>query len=36
MVRVLEAMDRLAARPLAPLGDHVLYWFERTSVAPSR
>ena len=36
VVRVLEAMDRLAARPLAPLGDHVLYWFERTSVTPSR
>jgi hypothetical protein len=26
-------MDRVVARPLAPLGDHVLYWFERTSVA---
>ena len=33
LVRALEAMDRVAARPLAPLGDHVLYWFERTSVA---
>jgi SAM-dependent methyltransferase len=33
LVRVLEAMDRVAARPLAPLGDHVLYWFERTSAA---
>jgi SAM-dependent methyltransferase len=30
LVRVLEAMDRIVARPLAPLGDHVLYWFERT------
>lgn len=36
LVRVLERMDRLARRPLAPLGDHVLYWFERTNavVAP--
>jgi len=33
LVRVLEAIDRVVARPLAPLGDHVLYWFERTSVA---
>jgi SAM-dependent methyltransferase len=32
LVRVLEGIDRLARRPLAPLGDHVLYWFERTSV----
>ena len=33
LVRALEAMDRLVARPLAPLGDHVLYWFERTEAA---
>ena len=32
LVRMLEAMDRVAARALAPLGDHVLYWFERTSL----
>ena len=30
LVRALETMDRLAGRALAPLGDHVLYWFERT------
>lgn len=38
LVRVLERIDRLLARPLAPLGDHVLYWFERTDapVAPVR
>jgi len=36
LVRMLEAMDRVAARPLAPFGDHGLYWFERTSLAPSR
>ena len=36
LVRVLEAIDRLAARPLASLGDHVLYWFERTSVPSTR
>jgi hypothetical protein len=36
LVRTLEAMDRLAARPLAPLGDHVLYWFERTSLSSPR
>jgi SAM-dependent methyltransferase len=33
LVRTLEWMDRALARPLAPLGDHVLYWLERT-VAP--
>jgi hypothetical protein len=27
---VLEIMDEIAARPLAALGDHVLYRFERT------
>ena len=36
LVRALEAMDRVAARPLAPFGDHVLYWFERTSLASPR
>jgi SAM-dependent methyltransferase len=30
LVRTLEQLDRLLERPLAPLGDHVLYWFERT------
>lgn len=30
LVRALEVMDRVAGRALAPLGDHVLYWFERT------
>src|SRR5215210_3107078 len=33
LVRALETMDRVAGRPLAPLGDHVLYWFERTDDA---
>jgi SAM-dependent methyltransferase len=31
LLRTLEYADRALARPLAPLGDHVLYWFERTS-----
>jgi len=30
LLRVLEAMDKLAARPLAMFGDHVLYRFVRT------
>jgi hypothetical protein len=30
LVRALETMDRVARGPLAPFGDHVLYWFERT------
>ena len=30
LLRVLEALDRAAARPLALLGDHVLYRFRRT------
>jgi SAM-dependent methyltransferase len=34
LVRTLEQMDRVLARPLAPLGDHVLYWFERTANSP--
>ena len=29
-VRTLEAMDRAASRPLALLGDHLLFHFERT------
>jgi hypothetical protein len=33
-VRTLEHIDRVLERPLAPLGDHVMYWFERTD-APS-
>ena len=32
LVRTLEAIDRVTGRALAPLGDHVLYWFERTAV----
>jgi len=36
LVRTLEAVDRVASRALAPLGDHVLYWFERTSTPASR
>lgn len=36
MVRMLEAIDRVASRALAPLGDHVLYWLERTPVAAPR
>ncbi|MFL5618160.1 MAG: class I SAM-dependent methyltransferase [Gemmatimonadaceae bacterium] len=36
LVRTLEAMDRVASRALAPLGDHVLYWFERTSTPALR
>jgi len=32
LVRALEQIDRVLERPLAPLGDHVLYWFERTPV----
>ncbi|MBW8769764.1 MAG: class I SAM-dependent methyltransferase [Gemmatimonadetes bacterium] len=30
LVRTLEQIDRVLERPLAPLGDHVMYWFERT------
>ncbi|MBV9774052.1 MAG: class I SAM-dependent methyltransferase [Gemmatimonadetes bacterium] len=30
LLRALEALDRAASRPLALLGDHVLYRFERT------
>jgi SAM-dependent methyltransferase len=31
LLRLLEAADRFAARPLAVLGDHILYRFIRTS-----
>jgi len=31
LVRTLERIDRVLARPLAPFGDHVMYWFERTA-----
>ena len=31
-VRTLERIDRVLERPLAPLGDHVMYWFERTGL----
>jgi len=34
LLKSLEALDRLAARPLAALGDHVLYRFIRTGAAP--
>jgi hypothetical protein len=33
LLRSLERIDRLASRPLAILGDHVLYEFERTCPA---
>jgi SAM-dependent methyltransferase len=33
LLGVLEALDRAAKRPLALLGDHVLYHFERTDTA---
>ena len=36
LVRMLDAIDRVASRALAPLGDHVLYWLERTPVAAPR
>ncbi len=32
LLATMEAVDRLAARPLANLGDHVLYQFRRTNV----
>jgi SAM-dependent methyltransferase len=31
LVAAMEALDRILARPLAPLGDHVLYQLRRTS-----
>lgn len=33
LLRALAALDRVASRPLAALGDHVLYHFVRTSAA---
>lgn len=33
LLRMLEALDERAAMPLALLGDHVLYCFERTTVS---
>ena len=30
LLGILEALDRYTSRPLAPLGDHVLYRFVRT------
>jgi len=35
-VRTLERIDRVLERPLAPLGDHVMYWFERTGAPCDR
>ena len=32
LLDMLEALDRVVSRPLAPLGDHVLYRFVRTQV----
>ena len=32
LLALLEVMDRLAERPFALLGDHILYQFERTAV----
>ena len=32
LLAVLEGLDRISERPLALLGDHILYQFERTSV----
>jgi SAM-dependent methyltransferase len=36
LVRALETIDRVASHTLAPLGDHVLYWFERTTADAPR
>jgi hypothetical protein len=33
LLRMLDRIDRLLARPLAPLADHILYHFERTGEA---
>jgi hypothetical protein len=33
MLAAMEMLDRGLARPLAMLGDHVLYQFRRTTVA---
>jgi ubiquinone/menaquinone biosynthesis C-methylase UbiE len=32
LLGILEKLDRVVTRPLAPLGDHVLYRFERTGI----
>jgi hypothetical protein len=32
LLRVLAALDRIAERPLAALGDHILYRFVRTEL----
>lgn len=32
LLATLDALDRVAAAPLALLGDHVAYWLERTAV----
>ena len=31
LLALLDALDRVAAAPLARLGDHVAFWFERTA-----
>ncbi|HEX7091711.1 MAG TPA: class I SAM-dependent methyltransferase [Longimicrobiales bacterium] len=31
LLAVLEALDRVAAAPLARMGDHIAFWFERTT-----
>lgn len=35
LVAAMEALDRVLARPLAILGDHILYQFRRTSHMPN-
>jgi hypothetical protein len=35
VLQSLERLDRLASRPLAIFGDHVLYEFERSAIPPS-
>jgi ubiquinone/menaquinone biosynthesis C-methylase UbiE len=35
LLNLLESLDTVAERPLALLGDHVLYQFERTTVPPT-
>ena len=36
LVRALETMDRVASHALPTLGDHLLYWFERTAADAPR
>jgi SAM-dependent methyltransferase len=36
LVRALETLDRVASHALPTLGDHVLYWFERTTADAPR